>query len=249
MDEHVSWKMMEEWVGEYSRAKACKSARAGSVIVEVDNGMIGIKHPKEGLLQILNPNDFKIGVLRRDARILVCDSDGGDHFIYVLNPGAEKIVLLELVLEKEAFGIYSQDYSLGFELSREFCASAFGKNLLVVDQKHGRYVFFSDKNERIGAPLELSGEVARCTVIDGETAAMCTKRVLFVMKKGKRVGIDIAGAFGREALRPEFGVGESEHHRWLAVKDGEKALIVSLTDKGMGYALLQGNELKGKGIL
>jgi hypothetical protein len=227
----------------------CKSARAGSVIVEVDNGMIGIKHPKQGLLQILNPNDFKLGVLRKGARILVCDAGEGDYFIYVLNPGLDKVVLLELVLEKEAFGIYSQDYVLGFRLSREFCASALGKNLIVVDQKEGKYVLFSEKGERSGAALELSGKVAECTVIGIGEAAICTRRVLFVIRGGQRVGIDISKEFRREVRKPEFGVGESENHRWLAVKEGENALIVSLTDKDMGYALLRGNELKGKEIL
>ncbi len=241
--------MVEEWVGAYSRSRTCSSARAGSVIIEVDNGMIGIKHPKQGLLQILNPNDFKIGMLRRDARLIVCDAGRGDHFIYVLNPGLEKIVLLELVLEKEAFGIYSQDYQLGFPLSREFCASAYGKNLVVVDEMRGEYVFFSENKEKIGAKLDMSGAKARCTAIDADAAAICTPRILFVINGGKRVGIDIAGAFEREARKPEFGVGESEHHRWLAVKDGEDALIVSLTDKEMGYAVIHGNEFRGKDVL
>lgn len=249
MDEHVSWEMVGKWVEGYSRPEPCSSARAGSIIIGVENGMLGLKHPREGLLQILDPNDFKIGVLRKGAKIIVCDAGKGDYYVYVLNPGSEKIVLLELVLEKEAFGIYSQDYVLGFRLSREFCASALGKNLLVVDEKEGKYALFSEKGVRGGARLELASRVAECTVIGMGEAAICTRRVLFVIRGDQRVGIDISKEFRREVRKPEFGVGKSEKHRWLAVKDGEDALIVSLTNREMGYAVLHGNEFRGKEIM
>lgn len=250
MNEHVTDGMLEKWFAEYNRAKVCSAAGIGGLRIEVDKGMIGLKNPKTGLLQILNPNDFKIGKLSPRAEILVCKSELGDHFVYVLNPGSEKVVLLEVLLEKAAFGVYSQDYPLGFRLSESFCASAIGKNLLVVDMKENQYVFINETGEKLHAGINAEKGTV-CTVLDNETVAVCTPLVLFVVKKGKRVGIDIKKALGKKMKKPEFGAGESETQTWLAVRDsGQKeAILVSLTDKDLGYAVHRPNELKGKEII
>jgi hypothetical protein len=256
MDEHVSWKMLKSWVSSYSRGEVCASQKAGELLIEVDSGMIGLKNPKKGLLQIINPDDFETGPLHPKAKLIATDAGDGDYFAYILNPGSEKVVLLELVLEKEAFGVYSQDYPLGFKLSENYCASAIGKNFLLADSAAGKYVFINEEGVRRSAQIELgSGEESghtlpiSCTVVDKDAAAICTPKTLFVIRKEKRVGINLAEALGRECTRPEFGYGKSESHSWLALKDGEAAVLVSLTDKSMGYTVIYGNELKGKEIL
>lgn len=248
MDEHVSWKMLESWVSSYSRGEVCASQKAGELIIEVDSGMIGLKNPKKGILQIINPDDFETGPLHPKAKLIACDAGDGDYFVYILNPGSKKVVLLELVLEKEAFGVYSQDYPLGFKLSENYCASATGKNLLLADSHAGKYVFITEDGVRRSARIKLEGS-AICTVVGKDAAAICTPKTLFVIRREKRVGIGLANAIGRECKHPEFGFGKSETHSWLALKDGEAAILVSLTDKSLGYTVIFGNELKGKEIL
>ena len=250
MNEYVTDGMLEKWFAEYNRAKVCSAAEIGDLRIEVDKGMIGLKNPKTGLLQILNPNDFKIGQLSPKAEILVCKSELGDHYVYVLNPGSEKVVLLEVLLEKQAFGIYSQDYLLGFRLSESFCASAIGKNFILADINEKQYVFINEGGERLHAEIKAEKGTA-CTVLDNETVAVCTPSMLFVVKKGKRVGIDTKKALGHKITKPEFGAGESETHTWLAVRDAGKkeAILVSLTDKDLGYVVHKPNELKGKEII
>ncbi|MBN2121916.1 hypothetical protein JW721_02575 [Candidatus Micrarchaeota archaeon] len=256
MDEHVSWKMLESWVSSYSRGEVCASEKVGELIIEVDSGMIGLKNPKKGLLQIINPNDFETGPLHPKAKLIACSAGDGDYFAYILNPGSKKVVLLELVLEKEAFGVYSQDYPLGFALSESYCASAIGKNFLLLDFPAGAYVFINEEGVRRSAQVELGAGAKpghtlpiSCTVVDKDAAAICTPKTLFVIRREQRVGINLAEALGRECRHPEFGYGKSESHSWLAIKDGESAILVSLTDKSLGYTVIRGNELKGKEIL
>lgn len=241
--EAPEWKTVAGWVEDYRRAEPCMSARIGNMEIKAGSGMIGLGNPRTGLVQIIDPRDFEIGKMSADARIIACSAgEEGSYFVYVLNPGSGKAVLLELILEKEAFGVYSQDYPIGFSLSGEYCASALGKNLLIVDFREKKYVFTNERGERFTAGLEAK-EGAACTVLDAEAAAVCTRRILYVVRNGKRIGISAKEALGKKEFRnPEFGAGEAGRHRWLALKDGNMAVLVSLTDKDMGYMAIR----KGK---
>ncbi|MBD3398652.1 hypothetical protein GF412_05430 [Candidatus Micrarchaeota archaeon] len=211
MHEHVTWNMIEEWVSAKREGKQ-QAEEIGELIIEVDKGMIGIKHPKTGLLQLVDPKDFGIRGLSGDAEIIVHRKEGGHYFVYLLNPGSDKLVLLEIIVEDAAFGVYPRDFELGENISSN------------------NYV-----------------------VIDSETLAICTKKVIFVVRGGTHIGITLekAGVAGIE--NPVFGVGKSESHVWLAVmeKGAEEAVLVCLTDSDLGYAVRrkEKNELKDKELM
>ena len=211
MHEHISWEEIEKWVKE-KHGHGHHAEKVGKLIIEVDAGVIGLKDPKTGLLQIVNPKDFGIEKLGADAEIISHRKDEGHYMVYVINPGSDKLVLLELILEKEAFGVYPKDFELGEKITP--------KNYLVVD---------------------------------GETAAICTHKMLMVVRGGSHVGITLEKAGMRKIRHPVFGVGESEEHAWLAVmeKGGDEALLVCLTDSDLGYAVRRKgkNELKGKELM
>lgn len=211
MHEHVTWKMIEEWVSAKREGKH-QAEKIGELIIEVDKGLIGIKHPKTGLLQVVDPNDFGIEKLSEDAQLIAHRKDEGHYFVYVLNPGSDKLVLLEIIVEKAAFGVYSKDFELGEKLSKKNYA-----------------------------------------VIDSETLAVCTKKVIFVVRGGTHVGITLDTAGVNPIKNPVFGIGESENHVWLAVmeKGAEEAVLICLTDSDLGYAIRrkEKNELKGKELM
>jgi hypothetical protein len=206
MHEHVTWKMIEEWVSTKREGKH-QAEKIGELIIEVDKGLIGIKHPKTGLLQIVDPNDFGIKELSGDSELIVHKKDDGHYFVYLLNPGSGKLVLLEIILEKAAFGIYSKDFRLGEKLSKKNYA-----------------------------------------VIGSETLAICTKKVIFVVRGGTHIGITLDTAGISPIKTPVFGIGESENHAWLAImeKGAEEAVLVCLTDSDLGYVVRrkEKNELK-----
>lgn len=212
MHEHVTWEMIGKWIKAQPKVGGRQSQVLGKLIIEVDEGMIGLKNPKTGVLQLVSPKDFGIEKLSADAEIIAHKNDEGDYLVYVLNPGSEKFVVLELILEKEAFGVYSKEHALGAKLSSRNYA-----------------------------------------VIDRETAAICTPKVLFVVRGGKHVGITLEKAGVKSITKPVFGVGESESHVWLAVmqKGGDEAILVCLTDSDLGYAVRRKsrNALKDKELL
>ena len=211
MHEHITWEQIEKWTKE-KHARGHHAEKIGKLIIELDARVIGLKNPKTGLLQIVDPKDFGIEKLSAEAELIAHKKDEGQYLVYVLNPGSGKLVLLELILEKEAFGVYSKDFDLEEKLSK--------KNNIV---------------------------------IDGETAAICTHKVLYVIRGGNHVGITLEKAGIKEIKRPVFGVGKSEKHLWLAVmeKGASEALLVCLTDSDLGYAVRrkEENELKDKELL
>jgi len=211
MHEHINWEEIEKWVKE-KHERGHHAEKIGKLIIEVDVGMIGLKDPKTGILQIINPKDFEIKKLSADAELISHKKDEGQYMVYVIDPGSDKLVLLELILEKKMFGVYSKDFGLGGKITK--------KNYLVIDH---------------------------------ETAAICTEKVLYVIRGGNHVGITLEKAGIRGIKHPVFGVGQSEKHAWLVVmeKGAAEALLVCLTDSDLGYAVLMkpGNELKGKELM
>lgn len=207
MHEHISWEKIEKWVKEKPERNH-HAERIGKLIIEVDAGVIGLKDPKTGLLQLINPKDFGIEKLGADAELIAHRKDEGHYMVYVLNPGSDKLVLLELILEKKMFGVYPKDFELGEKITK--------KNYIVVDD---------------------------------ETAAICTHKVLYVIRGGIHVGITLEAAGVKEIKHPVFGVGKSEKHIWLAAKEkgADEAIVVCLTDSDLGYAVRrkpESNELK-----
>ena len=157
---------------------------------------------------------------------------------------------LELAFENEFFGVYPYKYPLGFPLSKKYCATALGKNLLVCDLEKKEYVFLNEHGERLHSAIAC-GKEAACAVLNADVAAICTSEILFVIRKGQRVGIKLKNAIGKKMKKPIFGVGKSRDYNWLAVKDekGKEVILVCLSDPDLGYAVTKMNELKGKEIL
>jgi len=197
MHEHITWEEIGKWVKEKPEREH-QQEKLGKVIIQVDSGAIGIKNPKTGLVQIINPKDFEIEKLSPDAEIIAHKKDVGHYLVYVLNPGSDKLVLLELIFEGDMFGVYSKDFELGEKISQ--------KNYIVIDD---------------------------------EAAAVCTHKVLYVIRGGTHVGITLEKAGVGEIKHPVFGVGKSEKHVWLAVKEkgADEALLVCLTDSDLGYSV------------
>jgi hypothetical protein len=126
MHEHVTWEMIERWVSTEMKGEH-HAEKIGDLIIEVDKGLIGLKQPKTGLLQVVNPKDFGIEKLSGDAELIAHKKDERHYLIYIVNPGSDKLVLLEIILEKAAFGVYSKDFELGEKLSK--------KNYAVIDSE------------------------------------------------------------------------------------------------------------------
>ncbi len=197
MHEHVTWKMVENWIKK-RRPEPHHSGEMGSSIIEVEKGMIGLKHPKTGIVQFMNPKELGIEGLSPEAEIISHKKEEGHYLVYLINPGSDKLVLLEMIMEKEAFGIYPKDFELGEKLTG-----------------------------------------SKYAILDNETAAICTSRVLFVVRGEKHIGITLEKAGIEKINNPVFGTGKSENHLWLAVMErgGGEVLLVCLTDDELGYAV------------
>ena len=202
MHEHVTWEMVESWIKE-RKPEPHRSGKMGRSIIEVERGMIGLKHPKTGVVQFMNPKDLGIEKLSPEAEIISHKKDEGHYLVYLVNPGSDKLVLLELIMEKKAFGIYPKNFELDEEIS--------------------------EKNYAI---------------LDNETAAICTSKVLFVVRGEKHIGITLEKAGMKKIKNPVFGMGKSESHLWLAVMEerGGEVLLVCLTDEELGYAVRKKEE-------
>lgn len=243
--------MLEKWFSGFERACPSKSAKIGKLEIEIGSETISIRNPEYNVAQVINPADFGIGGPGKDAKIIVAEQKAGrEHVAYVLIPGSENVMALELAFEKEFFGVYPYKYPLGFPLSKKYCATALGKNLLVCDLGKKEYVFLNERGERLHSAIEF-GKGASCAVLNADVAAICTSEILFVIRNGQRVGIKLKGAIGKKMKKPIFGIGKSRNYNWLAVKEerGKEVLLVCLSDADLGYAVMKINELKGKEIL
>lgn len=153
MHEHVTWGMIERWVSAKKKGEH-HAEKLGDLIIEVDKGLIGLKQPKTGLLQIVNPKDFGIEKLSKDAELIAHKKDEGHYLVYVLNPGSDKLVLLELIIEKAAFGVYSKDFELGEKLSKKNYAVIDSETLVICTHK---VIFVVRGGTHIGITLDAAG--------------------------------------------------------------------------------------------
>lgn len=243
--------MLEKWFSEFPSSPVCNRARIGKLEIELGSNTISIRNPEYNVAQVINPADFGISGPGKDAKFMVSEYKAGREYVaYVLIPGSENVMALELAFEKEFFGVYPYKYPLGLKLSKKYCACALGKNLLVCDLERKEYVFLNERGERLHSNLDL-GREAHCAVLNADVAAICTSEILFVIRNGQRVGIKLKNAVGKKMKKPVFGVGRSKEYNWLAVKDekGREVLLVCLSDADLGYAVMKMNELKGKEIL
>ena len=197
MHEHITWEEIEEWVKEKPEREH-QQEKLGKVFIGVGAGAIGIKNPKTGLAQIINPKDFGMEKLSPDAEIIAHKKDAGQYLVYVINPGSERLVSLELIFEGDMFGVYPKDFEVGEKITK--------KNYIVVNES---------------------------------TAAICTHKLLYVICGGNDAIITLEKAGVGEIRHPVFGVGKSEKHVWLAVKEkgADEALLVCLTDSDLGYSV------------
>ncbi len=251
MDEKISGRMLEKWFSGFAQSAPSKSAKIGKLEIELGANSISIRNPEYGVAQVINPADFELKGPGKDAKMIVAEQKAGrEHVAYILAPGSENIMALELAFEKEFFGVYPYKYPLGFPLSKKYCATALGKNFLVCDLGRKEYVFLNERGERLHSAVDL-GKEAACAVLNADVAAICTPEILYVIRSGQRVGIKLRNAIGKRMKKPVFGIGSSRNYNWLAVKDekGKEVLLVCLSDADLGYAVMKMNELKGKEIL
>ena len=153
MHEHVTWEQIEKWVKE-KHARSQHAEKIGKLIIEVGEGVIGLKDPKTGLLQIINPKDFEIKKLSVDAELIAHKKDEGHYMVYVIDPGSDKLVLLELILEKKMFGVYSKDFELGGKITK--------KNYIVIDHETAaicihKVLYVIRGGSHVGITLEVAG--------------------------------------------------------------------------------------------
>lgn len=243
--------MLEKWFSEFPNCPVCNRAKIGKLEIELGANTIAIRNPEYNVAQVVNPADFGIAIPGKEAKFIVSEYRAGREYVaYVLIPGSENVMALELAFEKEFFGVYPYKYPLGFRLSKKYCASALGKNLLVCDLDRKEYVFLNERGERLHSSIE-SGKEAACAILNADVAAICTSEILFVVRNGQRVGIKLKNAIGKKMKKPIFGVGKSKNYTWLAVKDekGKEVLLVCLSDADLGYAVMKMNELKGKELM
>ncbi|MEM4272207.1 MAG: hypothetical protein QXH30_01330 [Candidatus Bilamarchaeaceae archaeon] len=251
MDERISERMLEKWFSNFAQSAPSKSSKIGKLEIEIGESTISIRNPEHNVVQVINPADFGLIGPGKEARMIVTELKAGmEHVAYILVPGSENVMALELAFEKDFFGVYPYKYPLGFPLSKEYCATALGKNLLICDLKRKEYVFLNERGERLHSSLE-AVRGASCAVFNADVAAICTSEILYVIRGGQRVGIRLRNAIRKKIKRPVFGVGHSKDYSWLAVKDegGTEVILVCLSDADLGYAVLKINELKGKEIL
>ncbi len=243
--------MLEKWFSDFAQSAPSKSAKIGKLEIEIGSNTISIRNPEYNVAQVINPADFELKGPGKDAKIIVTEQKAGrEHVVYVLVPGSEDVIALELAFEKEFFGVYPYTYPLGFPLSKKYCAAALGKNLLVCDLEKKEYVFLNERGERLHSAVDF-GKEATCAVLNADVAAICTSEILYVIRNGQRVGIKLKNAIRKKMKKPIFGIGKSRNYNWLAVKEekGKEVLLVCLSDADLGYAVMKLNELKGKEIL
>ena len=252
MKEKVSSEMVRKWLGSFKRSVPSPSVSFADSAVLLESGMLAMKNKGEEVVRFLDPKDFGIDwKLSRDAKALLSEK-GEDYFVYVLDPGSEKAIRLDFVFEKEAFGVYSKDYELGFKLPKKYCASAAGENLLVVDQKEKRYIFTNERNERITAEINLR-KCTGCAALDDGSMVVTGENRFHVLLNGERAEIPISEFTEKKLESPQFGVGRSKEYEWLVVKDEsweDFCVLVSVGKKQpLSYTKFELNPLKGHELL
>ncbi|MEW5996518.1 MAG: hypothetical protein AB1657_02905 [Candidatus Micrarchaeota archaeon] len=251
MKEKITEAMVAGWYRDFPNPRLSSSLRIRSLIIVAESGMIAAKDVKGSGISFLRPSDFGIDwKLSKEARLLHSPSKGVDY-IYLLDPGSGKIIRLDLYFEGDYFGFYSRDYTLPFALSKAFCASASGENLLVVDSGNKKYAFMNEKGERVSASLEIR-ECLGCAVLGPEGGIACDEGRLFTFLGGRRAEISLDEITEQKFRSPIFGMGRSKNYSWAAVKDKEwdfSILICVSGEECFSYTRFPVIALKGRAPL
>lgn len=251
MKEKITEDMLRKWYRDFPVPRPSSSIPIRNLIIVIDSGMIAAKDVKGSGISFLKPSDVGIDwKLSKDALLLHAPSKDED-FIYVLDPGSKKAVRLDLYFEGDYFCFYSKDYSLPFTLSKSFCASASGENLLIIDSKQKKYVFINSKGERVSAALKMK-ECLGCAVLCEDGGIACDAEKIFLFLNGERAEINLNEITEEKLRAPIFGAGKSKNFFWAAIKDKDWNFSILISASGrekFSYTRFPLNELKGRPLL
>lgn len=251
MKEKISEDMLCKWYRDFPATKLSTSLSIRSLIIVIESGTIAAKDVKGSGISFLKPSDFGIDwKLSKDALLLHAPSKDED-FIYILDPGSKKVIRLDLYFEGDYFCFYSKDYSLPFALSKNFCASAFKENLLIIDSGRKKYVFINEKGERLSASLKMK-DCLGCAVLSTDGGIACDEEKIFLFLKGERAEINLDEVTDERLRNPVFGAGKSKNYLWAAVKDKDWnfSILISVSGKEkFSYTRFPVSALKGRALL
>lgn len=250
MNEKVTEKMVEGWYAGFRNPLPSKSISIRNLVISVEGGVISARNPKANAFSLLERKDFGIDWAVSEDALLLHAPSGDENFVYLLDPGSKKVVRLDLYFEGDFFGFYSKDYALPFALSKEYCASAQGENLLIVDCGRKKYVFINKKGERVSAPLKIRKCLGCAALPDGGIA--CNKSRIFAFMGGKRAEINLDEITEEKFAHPVFGFGKSKNYSWVAVKDRDWnfSILVCVSGKEcFSYTRFPVSALKGRELL
>jgi len=249
--EKITEDMLRRWYRDFPAPRPSSSIPIRNLIVVIESGMIAAKDVKGSGISFLKPSDVGIDwKLSKDALLLHAPSKDED-FIYVLDPGSKKAVRLDLYFEGDYFCFYSKDYSLPFALSKSFCASASGENLLIIDSKQKKYVFINSKGERVSAALKMK-ECLGCAVLGEDGGIACDAEKIFLFLGGERAEINLSEITEEKLRAPIFGAGKSKNFFWAVIKDKDWNFSILISVSGnekFSYTRFPLNELKGRPLL
>ncbi|MDD5096344.1 MAG: hypothetical protein PHY95_02415 [Candidatus ainarchaeum sp.] len=251
MNEKITEKMLEKWYSGFRNPVPSKSVSIRNLILSVENGVVSAKNPKANAFSILEPKDFGIDWTISGNALLLHSPSADADYVYLLDPGSKKAIRLDLYFEGDYFGFYSKDYALPFSLSRDFCASAQGESLLIVDCGKGKYAFTNKNGERVSARLKIR-ECLGCAVFGPEGGIACDSGRIFAFVGGKRAEIDLGEITGEKFAHPVFGFGKSKNYEWAAVKDKEWNFSILICMEGkecFSYTRFPVSALKGRAPL
>lgn len=240
--------MLYKWYRDFHVPKPSASLSIRNLMIVIESGMIAAKDVKGSAISFLKPSDFGIDwKLSKEALLLHAPSKDED-FIYILDPGSKKVIRLDLYFEGDYFCFYSKDYSLPFTLSKNFCASAYKENLLIIDSKQKKYVFINEKGERISASLKIK-ECLGCAVLGQDGGIACDEEKIFLFLKGERAEINLDEITDEKLRAPIFGAGKSKNYLWAAIKDKDWnfSILISVSGKErFSYTRFPVSALKGR---
>jgi hypothetical protein len=242
--------MVEGWYSGFRNPSPSKSISIRNLVISVEGGVISARNPKANAISLLERKDFGIDwAVSKDALLLHSPSEGADY-VYLLDPGSKKAIRLDLYFEGDYFGFYSKDYSLPFALSRDFCASAHGESLLIVDCGRKKYVFINKKGERASAALKI-GKCVGCAALE-EGGIACDADKIYAFIGGKRAEINLDEITEEKFAHPVFGLGKSKNYQWAAAKDKDWnfSILVCVGGKEcFSYTRFPVSALKGRAPL
>lgn len=251
MKEKITDDMLYKWYRDFPRPCPATSIPVRNLLMLAESGMLAAKDMKGGGISFLKPRDFGIDwKISKDAVLLHAPSKNED-FIYLLDPGSNKIIRLDLYFEGDYFGFYSKDYPLPFKLSNDFCASAYKENLLLIDSKRKKYVFINEKGERVSAALKMK-KCLGCAVLSAEGGIACDSKKIFVFLGGERAEINLDEITDEKLKNPVFGAGKSRNYLWAAVKDTDWNFSILICVNGkdrFSYTRFPVSALKGRDLL